>query len=112
MSLALSTALMSRTIISATRRSQVSQPKAKKVESVNKRPTTTTTSGFSGGTTKELTWKCVEGCGACCKIAKDFSFATPDEIFDNPDDVEVCLFLTHHLFDLITLLGVKTLIYI
>ncbi|CAL9228918.1 unnamed protein product [Arabidopsis halleri] len=88
-SLALSTAPMSTTIISATRRSQVSQPKAKKVKPENKRPTTTSTSGFSGRTTKELTWKCVEGCGACCKIAKDFAFATPDEIFDNPDDVEL-----------------------
>ncbi|CAE6085632.1 unnamed protein product [Arabidopsis arenosa] len=79
---------MSTTIISATRRSQVPQPKAKKVKAENKRPTTTSTSGFSART-KELTWQCVEGCGACCKIAKDFAFATPDEIFDNPDDVEL-----------------------
>ncbi|XP_010452115.1 PREDICTED: uncharacterized protein LOC104734277 [Camelina sativa] len=82
---------LSTTIISAaTRRSQVSQPKSKKSKPENKRPTTTSTSGFSSGrTTKELTWKCVEGCGACCKLAKDFAFATPDEIFDDPDDVEL-----------------------
>ncbi|XP_010423834.1 PREDICTED: uncharacterized protein LOC104708876 [Camelina sativa] len=90
-SLALSTAPLSTTIVSAaTRRSQVSQPKSKKSKPENKRPTTTSTSGFSSGrTTKELTWKCVEGCGACCKLAKDFAFATPDEIFDDPDDVEL-----------------------
>ncbi|KAG2248228.1 hypothetical protein Bca52824_087856 [Brassica carinata] len=71
-SLALATAPMPLTIISATRRSQ------------KKRATTTTsTSGFSGGTAKELTWQCIEGCGACCKLAKDFAFATPD------DDVEL-----------------------
>ncbi|EOA21454.1 hypothetical protein CARUB_v10001846mg, partial [Capsella rubella] len=87
-SLAFATAPISTTIVSATRRSQVSQPKAKKAKPENKRPMTTSTSGFSGRT-KELTWQCVEGCGACCKLAKDFAFATPDEIFDDPDDVEL-----------------------
>lgn len=107
-SLALSTAPMSTTIISATRRSQVSQPKAKKVKPENKLPTTTSTSGFSGRT-KELTWQCVEDCGACCKIAKDFSFATPDEIFDNPDDVEVGLFFHPLLVRRNSSVGVKNL---
>lgn len=91
LSLALSAAPISTTIVSATRRSQVSQPKPKKTKPENMRPTTTSTSGFSGRTTKELTWKCVEDCGACCKLAKDFAFVTPDEIFEDPDDVEVCL---------------------
>ncbi|KAG2262396.1 hypothetical protein Bca4012_012943 [Brassica carinata] len=89
-SLALSTAPpMALTIISATRRSQVTQLKAKKTKPEKKLPTTTSTSGFSGRTSKELTWQCIEGCGACCKLAKDFAFATPDEIFDDPDDVEL-----------------------
>ncbi|CAH2074434.1 unnamed protein product [Thlaspi arvense] len=88
-SLALSTAPMTLTIISATRRTQVSKLEAKKTKPENRRPTTTSTSGFSGRTAKELTWQCVEGCGACCKLAKDFAFATPDEIFDDPDDVEL-----------------------
>ncbi|KAH0902658.1 hypothetical protein HID58_042161 [Brassica napus] len=86
-SLALATAPMPLTIISATRRSQVTQLNAKKTKPEKKRATTTTsTSGFSGGTAKELTWQCIEGCGACCKLAKDFAFATPD---DDPDDVEL-----------------------
>ncbi|CAI0471668.1 unnamed protein product [Linum tenue] len=47
-----------------------------------------TKKGF-GGERKELSWKCVEGCGACCKLAKGPSFATPEEIFSNPSDVEL-----------------------
>ncbi|CAN8237459.1 unnamed protein product [Cochlearia groenlandica] len=85
LSLSLLTAPLSTTIISATRRFQV---KAKKTKPANKRPTTSQ-GGFSSRATKELTWKCVENCGACCKLAKDFAFATPDEIFDDPDDVEL-----------------------
>ncbi|VVB12980.1 unnamed protein product [Arabis nemorensis] len=89
LSLALSTAPMSTTIVSATRRSEVPQSKTKKPKPENMRPTTTSTSGFSSRTAKELTWKCVEDCGACCKLAKDFAFVTPDEIFEDPDDVEL-----------------------
>ncbi|KAL9260222.1 Ribonucleases P/MRP protein subunit POP1-like protein [Drosera capensis] len=36
-----------------------------------------------------LEWKCVEGCGACCKLYKGPTFATPEEIFQNQDDVEL-----------------------
>ncbi|XP_058209296.1 uncharacterized protein LOC131322130 [Rhododendron vialii] len=34
-------------------------------------------------------WQCVEGCGACCKLDKGPSFATPEEIFENPSDIEL-----------------------
>ncbi|GLT92467.1 hypothetical protein SLE2022_103020 [Rubroshorea leprosula] len=43
--------------------------------------------GFGRGR-KEL-WGCVEGCGACCKLAKGPSFATPEEIFTDPADIEL-----------------------
>ncbi|GAB2218018.1 hypothetical protein Droror1_Dr00001234 [Drosera rotundifolia] len=46
--------------------------------------------GGGGKRRKEgLKWKCVEGCGACCKLYKDPIFATPEEIFQNQDDVEL-----------------------
>uniref|UniRef100_A0A2P2JMV1 YkgJ family cysteine cluster protein n=1 Tax=Rhizophora mucronata TaxID=61149 RepID=A0A2P2JMV1_RHIMU len=44
--------------------------------------------GF-GADTKELQWRCVEGCGACCKLAKDATFTTPEEIFTDPKDVQL-----------------------
>ncbi|KAH0898652.1 hypothetical protein HID58_048220 [Brassica napus] len=89
-SLALATAPMPLTIISATRRSQVTQLNAKKTKPEKKRATmATSTSGFYGRTANEQTWQCIESCGACCKLAKGFAFATPDEIFDDPDDVEL-----------------------
>ncbi|GMP85326.1 hypothetical protein CsSME_00038530 [Camellia sinensis var. sinensis] len=43
--------------------------------------------GF-GGERKEVRWKCVEDCGACCKLEKGPSFATPEEIFQDPSDVQ------------------------
>ncbi|GAB2217689.1 hypothetical protein Droror1_Dr00000893 [Drosera rotundifolia] len=48
--------------------------------------------GGGGGKRRKkegLKWKCVEGCGACCKLYKDPIFATPEEIFQNQDDVEL-----------------------
>ncbi|GAB2268046.1 hypothetical protein Dimus_003021 [Dionaea muscipula] len=46
--------------------------------------------GFGGaGKMKELQWQCVKGCGACCKLAKGPSFATLEEIFDNPSDIQL-----------------------
>lgn len=107
-SLALSTVPVTTTIISSTRRSQVSQLNAKKTTQESMRPTTTSTSGFSGRTTKEVTWQCVQGCGACCKLAKDFAFVTPDEIFDDPDDVEVCFVLHPPLVRPNSSVGVKS----
>ncbi|RZC83872.1 hypothetical protein C5167_046658 [Papaver somniferum] len=57
-----------------------------KPRKINK--TGTTFSGFGGGR-KEQTWGCVKGCGACCKLDKGPSFATPEEIFENPDDIQL-----------------------
>ncbi|OWM82358.1 uncharacterized protein LOC116207543 [Punica granatum] len=44
--------------------------------------------GFGGGRTEPV-WRCVEGCGACCKLDKGPAFATPEEIFENPRDIEL-----------------------
>ncbi|XP_059667768.1 uncharacterized protein LOC132313122 [Cornus florida] len=44
--------------------------------------------GF-GGERKDPPWQCVQGCGACCKLDKGPSFATPEEIFDDPLDVRL-----------------------
>jgi hypothetical protein len=46
--------------------------------------------GF-GSEKKEVSWKCVEGCGACCKLQKGPSYPSPEEIFTDPSDVEVHL---------------------
>ncbi|KAH7844236.1 hypothetical protein Vadar_025882 [Vaccinium darrowii] len=47
----------------------------------------------SGGDASSLSfgprWQCVQGCGACCKLDKGPSFATPEEIFENPSDIEL-----------------------
>ncbi|KAH9305470.1 hypothetical protein KI387_009874, partial [Taxus chinensis] len=32
-------------------------------------------------------WGCVSGCGACCKLAKGPSFAPPEDIFMDVDDI-------------------------
>ncbi|XP_059595075.1 uncharacterized protein LOC100243090 isoform X2 [Vitis vinifera] len=44
--------------------------------------------GF-GGKRNDPTWQCIQGCGACCKLDKGPSFATPEEIFDDPSDVKL-----------------------
>ncbi|CAN0881440.1 hypothetical protein LINGRAHAP2_LOCUS14239 [Linum grandiflorum] len=38
---------------------------------------------------KDLPWKCVQGCGACCKLDKGPLFPTPEEIFTDSSDVEL-----------------------
>ncbi|KAF6171037.1 hypothetical protein GIB67_014617 [Kingdonia uniflora] len=38
---------------------------------------------------QQLSWQCVTGCGACCKLNKGPLFATPEEIFENPSDIEL-----------------------
>lgn len=48
-----------------------------------------TSVGFGMSKRKEPLWQCVEGCGACCKLDKGPSFATPEEIFADPTDIEV-----------------------
>ncbi|XAR69007.1 hypothetical protein NMG60_11000439 [Bertholletia excelsa] len=45
--------------------------------------------GFGGESSNEPRWRCVEGCGACCKLNKGPSFATPEEIFEDPSDVQL-----------------------
>ncbi|XP_054804262.1 uncharacterized protein LOC129307353 isoform X1 [Prosopis cineraria] len=47
-----------------------------------------TSIGFGGDKKHEL-WRCVEGCGACCKLQKGPSFASPEEIFTHPSDLEL-----------------------
>ncbi|XP_052176921.1 uncharacterized protein LOC127791151 [Diospyros lotus] len=44
--------------------------------------------GF-GGERKEPRWQCVQGCGACCKLEKGTAFPTPEEIFQDPSDVQL-----------------------
>lgn len=64
-------------------------------------PKLSNTTGF-GTSKKEPLWRCVEGCGACCKLAKGPAFATPEEIFTNPSDIEVSflnIYNAHNLFD-------------
>ncbi|KNA12698.1 hypothetical protein SOVF_123600 [Spinacia oleracea] len=45
--------------------------------------------GFGETKKKEPLWQCVQDCGACCKLSKGPTFATPEEIFDNPSDIEL-----------------------
>ncbi|XP_062166584.1 uncharacterized protein LOC133872934 [Alnus glutinosa] len=44
--------------------------------------------GF-GRRRNEPLWRCVEGCGACCKLDKGPSFITPEEVFSDPRDIEL-----------------------
>ncbi|GJS92366.1 hypothetical protein Tco_0799334 [Tanacetum coccineum] len=46
------------------------------------------TSGF-GSRKTEPVWQCIKNCGACCKLAKGPTFPSPEEIFDDPSDVEL-----------------------
>ncbi|XP_074275817.1 uncharacterized protein LOC141599639 [Silene latifolia] len=56
-------------------------PKGGKGKTVNVR--------FGDKKLKEPLWQCIQHCGACCKLEKGPSFATPEEIFDNPDDIQL-----------------------
>lgn len=49
--------------------------------------------GF-GRRRNEPLWRCVEGCGACCKLDKGPSFVTPEEVFSDPLDIELYRSLT------------------
>ncbi|KAB1223971.1 hypothetical protein CJ030_MR2G026916 [Morella rubra] len=44
--------------------------------------------GF-GSRRNEPLWRCVEGCGACCKLDMGPSFLTPEEIFSDPIDIQL-----------------------
>lgn len=63
--------------------------KAKKMKQVKTKEKQSSRNVGFGIDKKEPVWRCVEGCGACCKLDKGPAFPTPEEIFDNPDDVEV-----------------------
>ncbi|XP_027188986.2 uncharacterized protein, partial [Cicer arietinum] len=54
-----------------------------------KTDTTQQKNKISFGKNKELSWHCVEGCGACCKLQKGPSYPSPEEIFTNTSDVEL-----------------------
>ncbi|KAF7804516.1 flagellin N-methylase [Senna tora] len=61
---------------------------AKKTALDKKQSQTAVNVGF-GGPKKDDLWRCVQGCGACCKLDKGPSFASPQEIFTDPSDVEL-----------------------
>ncbi|KAL0336865.1 UNVERIFIED_CONTAM: hypothetical protein Scaly_1961600 [Sesamum calycinum] len=54
----------------------------------HQKATTITTQGF-GGKKKDPVWQCVQNCGACCKLDKGPTFPSPDEIFDDPSDIQL-----------------------
>ncbi|KAF9590882.1 hypothetical protein IFM89_000138 [Coptis chinensis] len=63
---------------------------AKPPKSKSKAKNPPSTIGFGNIKRKEdPPWKCVQNCGACCKLVKSPSFATPEEIFENPSDIEL-----------------------
>ncbi|GAV64992.1 FliB domain-containing protein, partial [Cephalotus follicularis] len=44
--------------------------------------------GF-GADKKQPLWQCAEGCGACCKLAKGPAYPAPEEILNDPADIEL-----------------------
>ncbi|KAH7553452.1 hypothetical protein JRO89_XS12G0013600 [Xanthoceras sorbifolium] len=63
--------------------------RAKKAAKPEKKQSRSNTSLGFGNDKKEPVWRCVERCGACCKLDKGPAFATPEEIFDDPSDIEL-----------------------
>ncbi|KAI5682195.1 hypothetical protein M9H77_03423 [Catharanthus roseus] len=53
----------------------------------NSNTSTTSTTGF-GNKKREPQWQCVQNCGACCKLDKGPTFPSPEEIFEDPSDVQ------------------------
>ncbi|KAK2984006.1 hypothetical protein RJ640_024220 [Escallonia rubra] len=51
------------------------------------RTSTSTSVGFSRER-KDPLWQCVQGCGACCKLEKGPTFPSPEEVFDDPSDIQ------------------------
>nr|GMD62698.1 uncharacterized protein LOC109180046 [Ipomoea batatas] len=50
--------------------------------------TTNNPPGF-GGKGKNPVWQCVQNCGACCKLDKGPDFPSPEEVFDDPSDIQL-----------------------
>ncbi|KAF8042363.1 hypothetical protein BT93_A0860 [Corymbia citriodora subsp. variegata] len=73
------------TISMATRRPR---PKTKTASKTEQSSNSSSFAGF-GGKKKDPLWRCVENCGACCKLDKGPSFVTPEEVFDDPGDIEL-----------------------
>lgn len=57
------------------------------ISTVTGTPTGSSTLGF-GKIKKDPQWQCVENCGACCKLDKGPDFPSPEEIFEDPSDIE------------------------
>lgn len=78
-------------VLAAQQRPQRRAKKLKKpnTKQNNKNSTSTSSSVGFGIEKKEPLWRCVQGCGACCKLDKGPDFATPEEIFDDPSNVEL-----------------------
>lgn len=72
-----------------TRTNSKNKNKTFKLKVVEKEEAKNNNGGFGDKKKQEQLWQCVQSCGACCKLAKDPIFATPEEIFDNPSDIEV-----------------------
>lgn len=79
-------------------------------DSNKKPPPAVPTQGF-GGKKKDPVWQCVQNCGACCKLDKGPTFPSPEEIFEDPSDVEVLYFTS--ISPILPLIGfVERLIYL
>lgn len=59
---------------------------SKKTQS--QKPPGISSNGF-GGKKRDPVWQCVQNCGACCKLDKGPSFPSPQDIFDDPSDVQL-----------------------
>ncbi|XP_051149657.1 uncharacterized protein LOC127264235 isoform X3 [Andrographis paniculata] len=65
------------------------KPPSRLPEKSQSRKSTATGSAGFGGKKKDPVWQCIQNCGACCKLDKGPQFPSPDEIFDEPSDVEL-----------------------
>ncbi|EYU38495.1 hypothetical protein ABFS82_12G136700 [Erythranthe guttata] len=61
---------------------------APKKTTERQKPIESNNSGF-GGKKKDPVWQCIQNCGACCKLDKGPSFPSPEEVFDEPSDIEL-----------------------
>ncbi|XP_010259976.1 PREDICTED: uncharacterized protein LOC104599228 [Nelumbo nucifera] len=64
-------------------------PRQRRVKAETKDKGSSSSSLGFGRERKEPSWRCAQGCGACCKLDKGPSFATPEEIFEDPSDIQL-----------------------